>query len=202
MKIKEAEFVISNTDIKKCPQDEIPEFAFIGRSNVGKSSLINMLCDIKGLAKTSSQPGKTQCINHFSINKKQMYWVDLPGYGYARISLKEREKWQKMIQTYILKRPNLLYIFVLVDGRIPAQKSDVEFINWLGENNIPLAIVITKADKESITLIRKNTESLKKALLVTWASIPPLFLSSALTGAGKVDMLTFMEQSLQFLQEK
>ena len=148
MEIKKAAFVVSNSDYRKCPSDGLPEFAFIGRSNVGKSSLINMLTGVKGLAKTSVKPGKTQLINHFLING-DWYLVDLPGYGYARTSKTSREKWQKMIVDYLLKRESLVNVFVLVDSRIPPQKIDLEFIDFLGRNGVPLSIVFTKIDKQN-----------------------------------------------------
>ncbi|MDE5606176.1 MAG: ribosome biogenesis GTP-binding protein YihA/YsxC [Bacteroidales bacterium] len=201
MQIKEAEFVISNTDYRKCPKTDVPEFAFIGRSNVGKSSLINMLCGNKALAKTSSQPGKTQCINHFSINKNTMYWVDLPGYGYARTSKESREKWRKMTYDYLEYRENLACVFVLVDGRHEPQKSDVAFINWLGEHGVPLAIVATKADKTSQNEVQHNLALLKRVLSATWESLPPIFMTSALNATGKAELLDYMADTLKSLQE-
>lgn len=202
MQIKEAEFVISNTDYRKCPKTDVPEFAFIGRSNVGKSSLINMLCGNKALAKTSSQPGKTQCINHFSINKNTMYWVDLPGYGYARTSKESREKWRKMTYDYLEYRENLACVFVLVDGRHEPQKSDVAFINWLGEHGVPLAIVATKADKTSQNEVQHNLALLKRVLSATWESLPPIFMTSALNATGKAELLDYMANTLKSLQEE
>ncbi len=201
MQIKTAEFVISNTDYRKCPETDIPEFAFIGRSNVGKSSLINMLCGDRTLAKTSSQPGKTQCINHFSINKGEMYWVDLPGYGYARISKEARAKWQKMTYDYLQYRKNLMCVFVLVDGRLEPQKSDVAFINWLGEHGVPLAIVATKADKTSLNEVQHNLAALKRTLSATWESLPPVFLTSALNATGQKELLDYMAGIVKALQE-
>ncbi|MDE6308414.1 MAG: ribosome biogenesis GTP-binding protein YihA/YsxC [Bacteroidales bacterium] len=201
MQIKEAEFVISNTDYRKCPKTDVPEFAFIGRSNVGKSSLINMLCGNKALAKTSSQPGKTQCINLFSINKNTMYWVDLPGYGYARTSKESREKWRKMTYDYLEYRENLACVFVLVDGRHEPQKSDVAFINWLGEHGVPLAIVATKADKTSQNEVQHNLALLKRVLSATWESLPPIFMTSALNATGKAELLDYMADTLKSLQE-
>lgn len=201
MQVREAQFVISNTDYKKCPKTEVPEFAFIGRSNVGKSSLINMLCGNKALAKTSSQPGKTQCINHFSINRDKMYWVDLPGYGYARISKEAREKWRKMTYDYLQYRDNLMCVFVLVDGRHEPQKSDVAFINWLGEHGVPLAIVATKADKTSLNEVHHNLAALKRTLSDTWESLPPIFLTSALNATGKKELLDYMAKIVEMMRE-
>lgn len=201
MQIKEAEFVISNTDYRKCPKTDVPEFAFIGRSNVGKSSLINMLCGNKTLAKTSSQPGKTQCINHFLINKNMMYWVDLPGYGYARTSKESRDKWRKMTYDYLEFRENLACVFVLVDGRLEPQKSDVAFINWLGEHGVPLAIVATKADKTSQNEVQHNLAALKRALSATWESLPPIFMTSALNATGKAELLDYMAAVVETMRE-
>ena len=201
MQVREAQFVISNTDYKKCPKTEVPEFAFIGRSNVGKSSLINMLCGNKALAKTSSQPGKTQCINHFIIDRDKMYWVDLPGYGYARISKEAREKWRKMTYDYLQYRDNLMCVFVLVDGRHEPQKSDVAFINWLGEHGVPLAIVATKADKTSLNEVHHNLAALKRTLSATWESLPPIFLTSALNATGKKELLDYMAEIVETMRE-
>ena len=163
MEVKSAEFIISNSDYRKCPDTTLPEYAFIGRSNVGKSSLINMLTNNKNLAKTSVKPGKTQLINHFLINK-QWYLVDLPGYGYARIAKTSRQKWQKMIQDYFLKRKQLINVFVLIDSRIEPQKIDLEFINFLGENGIPLSIIFTKIDKQKQREVVANVAAFKRAL--------------------------------------
>ena len=163
MEVKSAEFIISNSDYRKCPDTTLPEYAFIGRSNVGKSSLINMLTNNKNLAKTSVKPGKTQLINHFLINK-QWYLVDLPGYGYARIAKTSRQKWQKMIQDYFLKRKQLINVFVLIDSRIEPQKIDLEFINFLGENGIPLSIIFTKIDKQKQREVVAYVAAFKRAL--------------------------------------
>lgn len=192
MEIKEAVFLKSSPSIKECPNPDRPEFAFIGRSNVGKSSLINMLCNRKKLAKTSSTPGKTQLINHFTINE-QWYLVDLPGYGFAKVSKKQRESFNKMIHGYILNRKNLLNTFVLVDSRIPAQKIDLEFIQTLGENGIPLSIVFTKADKSKTTQLQKNLAAYKKELKKHWEDLPPLFLTSAETKAGQEELLGYID---------
>lgn len=191
MKIKSAEFVISNTDIAKCPLPDKPEYAFIGRSNVGKSSLINMLTDRKKLAKTSQTPGKTQLINHFLIND-EWYLVDLPGYGYAKASKKERIKWDQFIRKYLNTRPNLLYTFVLIDSRIKAQKVDLEFMEMLGIKGIPFIIVFTKIDKLSSSVMNKNITSYKKEMLKSWAELPIMILSSATTRVGRDEVLNMI----------
>ena len=164
MRITSAEFVISNQDVKKCPSTGLPEYAFIGRSNVGKSSLINMLTGRKKLAKTSSTPGKTQLINHFLIDE-QWYLVDLPGYGYAKVSKKERSKWEKFIQDYLLNRENLVCVFVLLDSRIEAQKIDLEFMEWCGEKGVPFAMVFTKTDKLPSHKLNKNLKAYQQTML-------------------------------------
>lgn len=192
MEVKDAKFLKSSPSIKECPNPDRPEFAFIGRSNVGKSSLINMLCNRKKLAKTSSTPGKTQLINHFTINE-QWYLVDLPGYGFAKVSKKQREVFNKMIHEYILNRKNLMNTFVLVDSRIPAQKIDLEFIQTLGENSIPLSIVFTKADKSKTTQLQKNLAAYKKELKKHWEDLPPLFLTSAESKVGKEEVLGYID---------
>lgn len=176
-----------------CPQDTKPEYAFIGRSNVGKSSLINMLTNHKKLAKTSATPGKTLLINHFLINR-EWYLVDLPGYGYAKRSKKEIQKLDQMIRGYILQREQLVNVFVLVDVRLEPQKIDLEFIQWLGESSIPFAIVFTKADKLSVPKVNANVEAYKKVLLETWEELPPLFLTSAEKRQGRDDVLDYIEQ--------
>jgi GTP-binding protein len=192
VEVKDAKFLKSSPSIKECPNPDRPEFAFIGRSNVGKSSLINMLCNRKKLAKTSSTPGKTQLINHFTINE-QWYLVDLPGYGFAKVSKKQREVFNKMIHEYILNRKNLMNTFVLVDSRIPAQKIDLEFIQTLGENSIPLSIVFTKADKSKTTQLQKNLAAYKKELKKHWEDLPPLFLTSAESKVGKEEVLGYID---------
>ncbi|MBR1769412.1 MAG: YihA family ribosome biogenesis GTP-binding protein [Bacteroidales bacterium] len=189
MKIKQAEFVISSAKLSQCPTGDKSEFAFIGRSNVGKSSLINMLCERKSLAKTSSTPGKTQLINHFIINN-EWYLVDLPGYGYAQVGKTEREKWMKMIKDYLLKRENLLTVFVLVDSRLEPQKIDIEFINFLGENSVPLQIIFTKTDKQSNAKTNTNTALFKEKLSETWEECPKFHLSSSQNGTGKEEILS------------
>ena len=193
MKIKSAEFVISNTDLEKCPKPDRPEYAFIGRSNVGKSSLINMLTDRNKLAKTSGKPGKTQLINHFIINDA-WYLVDLPGYGWAQVSKVLKEKWDKMIRDYLLGRENLYNVFILVDSRIPPQKIDLEFINWLGENGIPFSIIFTKADKRNSSKTQSAVATFKKTLKATWEELPPMFVSSSVSKTGQKEILSFISE--------
>lgn len=193
MIIKSAEFIQSVTEWKKCPTPNLPEYAFIGRSNVGKSSLINMLMKNKKLAKTSSKPGKTQTINHFLINKN-WYLVDLPGYGYASISKSMREKWQKMIHDYLTKRENLQVVFVLVDSRLEPQKIDLEFINKLGEEGVPFAIIFTKTDKISTSKIQSNVQKFYNKLSENWEEMPYRLLSSAESGKGRDEILDFIDQ--------
>jgi GTP-binding protein len=193
MIIKSATFLQSVADWRQCPEAHLPEYAFIGRSNVGKSSLINMLVNNSKLAKTSSKPGKTQTINHFLINKN-WYLVDLPGYGYASISKAMRDKWQKMISDYLLYRENLQVVFVLVDSRIEPQTIDLDFIDNLGEQGIPFAIIFTKADKLSSAKIQSHVQRFKNRLLETWETLPPTFVSSAETKKGKEEILQYIEQ--------
>lgn len=192
MTIRKALFVVSNSDYRKCPTDGRPEYAFIGRSNVGKSSLINMLTGVNGLAKTSSKPGKTQLINHFLIND-EWYLVDLPGYGYARTSKNSREQWQKMVSNYFLHRETLTNVFVLIDSRIPPQKIDLEFIGFLGRNEIPLTIVFTKIDKEKQREVMGNVKAFKQALLEEWEELPEMLLTSSITGQGRDAVLGNIE---------
>jgi GTP-binding protein len=196
MKITSAEFIISNTDFTKCPQPMMPEFAFIGRSNVGKSSLINMLVNKKGLAKISGSPGKTQTINHFKINEK-WYLVDLPGYGFAKISHTIKATWEKMIQDYLKFRKNLSSIFVLIDSRLEPQKNDLSFINWLGENNIAFAVVFTKSDKQTKNKTQRNISIFCNELLKTWETLPVYFISSSETGEGKEEILNYIENIIK-----
>jgi GTP-binding protein len=193
MKITKSEFVVSNTDVLKCPDSNLPEYAFIGRSNVGKSSLINSLCGRKGLAKISSTPGKTQLINHFLIND-QWYLVDLPGYGYAKVSKTERKKFERFIWSYILKREQLTNLFVLVDVRHEAMKIDLDFIRKLGENGIPFSIVFTKADKLSSSKLNKSVMSYKRKLLLEWEVLPVMFVTSSVTNLGKDDLLNYIDK--------
>lgn len=192
MEIKNVKYLQSVVDWKKCPTANLPEFAFIGRSNVGKSSLINMLANNKNLAKTSSKPGKTQTINHFIVDNR-WYLVDLPGYGYAHISKTMREKWAKMILDYIQKRENLQLVFILVDSRIEPQKIDLEFIDKMGELMIPFAIIFTKSDKNSSQKTIQNIENYKKTLLNNWEELPNLFISSAVNKKGKNEILDFID---------
>lgn len=192
MKIKNACFVISNSDVKLCPKPDKPEYAFIGRSNVGKSSLINMLTDQKKLAKTSSRPGKTQLINHFLIDNS-WYLVDLPGYGYAKVSKKDKEQFQSYIVDYVLKRENLYCLFVLIDSRHEPQKIDLEFMGWLGEKEVPFAIIFTKADKMGKNKLAENLTNYKNELLNSWDELPPIMVSSAEQRMGKDDILSFID---------
>ena len=193
MKIKSAEFVISNTDVKKCPKEPYPEYAFIGRSNVGKSSLINMITNHKSLAKTSGKPGKTQLINHFIINKS-WFLVDLPGYGYAQVSKDKRRTFQKFIRDYFDKRMQLACSFVLIDSRHEPQKIDLEFMQLLGERGIPFCIVFTKADKLNKNALEKNISHYKKILLETWEEVPTYFITSSSTSLGNEEILKFIDQ--------
>lgn len=192
MEINKAEFIISNTDYKKSPEPTKPEYAFIGRSNVGKSSLINMLTNQKGLAKTSGTPGKTQLINHFLIND-QWYLVDLPGYGYAKVSKKARQKFDSINTQYILNRQNLINLFVLIDCRHEPQKIDLEFMGWLGEKGIPFSIIFTKIDKLGSSSLQKNIAKYRKTLLKQWEEMPKHFISSATSKAGKTELLNYIE---------
>ncbi len=201
MIIKSAEFVISNTDIRLCPKDDKPEYAFIGRSNVGKSSLINMLCDKKGLAMTSSKPGKTVLMNHFIINK-EWYIVDLPGYGYAKISKAMRVKLKKIIDTYILNRTQLTNLFVLIDCRHEAQAIDLEFMEWLGISGVPFSIVFTKSDKLSQKQLGEKLKAYKEKLLETWEELPPIFVTSSEKRIGKEELLNYIEQINETLKNQ
>ena len=191
--IKSAEFVISNSDVRKCPQDGKPEYAFIGRSNVGKSSLINMLTRRKKLAMTSATPGKTLLINHFIIND-EWYLVDLPGYGYAKRSKTQNEQLEHIISSYILDREAMTLLFVLIDCRHEPQKIDLEFFQWLGENGVPFSIIFTKADKLTKTALALNIESYKKRLLEEWEELPPVFVTSSETSLGRDEILQYIAQ--------
>ena len=193
MEIRKATFVVSNSDYRKCPEPSLPEYAFIGRSNVGKSSLINMLTGVKDLAKTSGRPGKTQLINHFLIND-QWYLVDLPGYGYARTSKTSRERWKRMISDYMLHREGLVNVFVLVDSRIPPQAIDLEFIHFLGSNGIPLSIVFTKVDKQRQRDIAATVNAYKQTLAQEWEELPPIFLTSSATRYGRAPLLAYIDE--------
>ena len=192
MEIKSAEFVISNTDIQKCPEGNKPEYAFIGRSNVGKSSLINMLTNRKGLAMTSQTPGKTLLINHFIINNA-WYLVDLPGYGYAQHGKEMRAKLRQIIESYIMGREQLTCLFVLIDCRHEAQKIDLEFMEWLGENGVPFSIIFTKIDKISKGRLQENVKAYKEKLLETWEELPPIFYSSAEKKEGREEILDYID---------
>lgn len=196
MTFKTAEFVVSSADFKKCPSGDRPEYAFIGRSNVGKSSLINMLTNHKNLAKTSSKPGKTQLINHFLVDKK-WYLVDLPGYGWSKVSKEKKKMWQGMITNYLLHRENLYLLFILLDSRHPPQPIDVEFIRWVGEKGIPMAIVMTKTDKLSKNKVLRNKSLLEQTLKQDWEVLPRIFLSSALNKAGKLEISDYIRSTSQ-----
>lgn len=191
IEIKSARFVISNTDISKCPMDGKPEYAFIGRSNVGKSSLINMLTRHSKLAMTSSMPGKTMLINHFIING-EWYLVDLPGYGYAKRSKTQTRTLEHIITSYILDREQMTQLFVLVDARHEPQKIDLEFFEWLGENSVPFAIIFTKADKLKKTELKSNIEAYKNRLLEQWEELPPTFVTSSETALGREELLNYI----------
>lgn len=193
MQISDAKYMVSCPDSKSCPDTNIPEYAFIGRSNVGKSSLINMLTGRKNLAKTSQTPGKTLYINFFSINNGEWNIVDLPGYGYAARSRKQKESIGTMINDYILNRQQMTCLFLLIDSRHAPQKIDMEFMEWLGENSIPFAIVFTKLDKLSTTAATRNIETYKKHLLQYWEELPPIFMTSSETRKGKDDLLNYIE---------
>ena len=194
MKIKTAEFIISNSEVDKCPKDILPEYAFIGRSNVGKSSLINMITNHKNLAKTSGKPGKTQLINHFIINKN-WFLVDLPGYGYARVSKTAKKKFQKFITNYFEKRQQLVSAFVLVDIRHEPQKIDLEFMQWMGEHQIPFSIVFTKADKLKPKAIERNVKDYEKIMLNTWEEMPQHFITSSSKSIGRDDILQYIDET-------
>lgn len=191
MIIRDARFVTSSAQLGQCPPPTLPEYAFIGRSNVGKSSLLNRLTGHSKLAKTSSTPGKTQLINHFLINDA-WYLVDLPGYGYAKVSQREREKWQQLIRAYLRRRETLACCFVLIDSRIPPQQVDLNFLRYLGEQNIPFVLVFTKADKQSGVRTEELVTTYKAQLLETWAELPPLFVTSSETGLGRDELLAFI----------
>ncbi|MCX8492154.1 MAG: ribosome biogenesis GTP-binding protein YihA/YsxC [Cyclobacteriaceae bacterium] len=195
MIIKSAEFVISNTDYQKCPEATRPEFAFIGRSNVGKSSLINMLVEQKKLAKVSGTPGKTQTINHFIINQK-WFLVDLPGYGYAKLSKEDRWNFGKMIESFLRNRQNLFCTFILIDSRLPLQNIDLDFINWMGKHKLPIALVLTKTDKLKQSELGKSKFNIESALLKSWEELPPLFITSSEKKSGRDKLLSFIEDAI------
>lgn len=194
MKIKTSKFLMSNTKLDACPKPNKPEYAFIGRSNVGKSSLINMLTGRKSLAKISGKPGKTQLINHFIINET-WYLVDLPGYGYAKIAKSQRDNWVQFVLNYIRNRENLLCLFVLIDARIDPQKIDLEFIEMLGENGIPFNLIFTKTDKITANQTQKNIATFKEKILESWEEMPGYFISSARTAFGKDEILEFIDKT-------
>lgn len=193
MKIDKAEYLISNARVDKCPDTQAPEYAFIGRSNVGKSSLINMLTGRKALAKTSQTPGKTLLINHFSINDGQWYIVDLPGYGYAARGKKQRDEIRRIIEEYVLYRPQMTTLFVLVDSRHEPQKIDLEFMEWLGENGVPFSIVFTKADKLGPRVLESNVAVYRKVLSRQWEELPPMFVTSSANASGRDVLLGYIE---------
>ena len=192
MEITNAEFIISNTDVRKCPAGNLPEYAFIGRSNVGKSSLINMLTGRKGLAMTSATPGKTMLINHFLINRS-WYIVDLPGYGYAKRGFKGQEQIRNIIESYILQRPQMTSLFVLIDSRHEPQSIDLQFIEWLGENGIPFSLVFTKADKLKAGKLKANVERSLKKLEEQWEELPPCFVTASESRQGRKEILDYIE---------
>tara|TARA_B110000503_G_scaffold142495_1_gene239483 strand:- start:1654 stop:2253 length:600 start_codon:yes stop_codon:yes gene_type:complete len=194
MVIHSAEFLISNTDIAKCPAPDKPEYAFIGRSNVGKSSLINMVCERTKLAKTSQTPGKTQLINHFAIND-EIYFVDLPGFGFAKSSKQNRNIWSKFTHQFLKTRENLLCTFVLIDSRLKPQKIDLEFMEWMGINRLPFVIIFTKIDKLSSSVLNKNITHYKKELLKTWEELPPSILTSSTTKFGREEFWKLIEET-------
>jgi len=199
MNITKAEFLMSNSDVTKCPKANKPEYAFIGRSNVGKSSLINMITDHKNLAKISGKPGKTQLINHFLINK-DWYLVDLPGYGFAKVAKSTRQRFSKLIFNYIETRENLINLFVLVDCRHEPQAKDSEFMEWLGINGIPFSIIFTKADKLTKRKLAENMKAYEQEMLKKWEEMPPYFISSASTGLGKDEILSFIDRANSTVQ--
>lgn len=194
MIVKTAKFIVSNSYYQSCPKPDKPEYAFIGRSNVGKSSLINKITGIKGLAKTSGKPGKTQLINHFIVND-EWYLVDLPGYGYASIPLKVKKKWETMISGYLQTRKNLLIIFVLIDVRHSPQKKDIDFIENLAEHQMPFALIFTKSDKLTSRKLKENLAAYRKHLSESWEELPPNFVTSSETGLGAEEILDFIEQT-------
>jgi len=200
MVIKSAEFIVSNTDPQKCPPSDKPEFAFIGRSNVGKSSLINMLVERKKLAKVSSTPGKTQTINHFIINEG-WYLVDLPGYGYAKLSKESRWNFGKMIESYLENRENLFCTFILIDSRLPLQNIDLDFIIWMGKKNLPIAVVLTKTDKLKQSDLGKSKFNIESALLKSWEELPPVFITSSEKKSGRDKLLAFIDEAIRNANE-
>jgi GTP-binding protein len=194
MNNRRAAFVISAADVTGCPQPRLPEYAFFGRSNVGKSSLINMITGVKNLARTSATPGKTQLLNYYSVDEDTWYLVDLPGYGYAKVSKKSRRNWEKIIREYLVQRTSLIYTFILVDTRHDPQSSDLELINWMGEQGLPFCLVFTKADKISRKAVKRNVDVYKNVLSEKWEELPPIFITSSHSGEGKAEINSFIEQ--------
>lgn len=194
MQIHSSQYLISSPNLKQCPAPDFPEYAFIGRSNVGKSSLINMLANRKQLARSSSTPGKTQLINYFLINQA-WFFVDLPGYGYAKVSKSRRKQWGQMIEEYILGRTNLVYLFVLIDSRIPPQDIDLDFLNWLGHNQIPFVILFTKSDKLNPKQLQTSMQNFTHKLSATWAELPKLITTSAINKQGRAEILDLILQT-------
>jgi GTP-binding protein len=193
MNNRRAAFVISAADVTGCPQPRLPEYAFFGRSNVGKSSLINMITGVKNLARTSATPGKTQLLNYYMVDEDTWYLVDLPGYGYAKVSKKSRRNWEKIIREYLVQRTSLIYTFILVDTRHDPQASDLELINWMGEQGLPFCLVFTKADKISRKAVKRNVEVYKNVLSENWEELPPVFITSSHSGEGKAEINSFIE---------
>ncbi len=201
LEVKHAKYIISSPEVKLCPKLTVPEVAFIGRSNVGKSSIINMLSNRTDLAKISRSPGKTQMINHFEINKAELYWVDLPGYGFAKVSQTRRNSWTKMIWDYLEQRENLATIFVLIDSRHGPQQIDIDFINKLGEKQIPFTLLFTKADKSSQLDVQKNVKAFMQKMLSYWDELPPHFVTSAVKTHGRKEVLNYMAEVANLKKE-
>jgi len=195
MNNRRAAFVISAADVTGCPHAHLPEYAFFGRSNVGKSSLINMITGVKNLARTSSTPGKTQLLNYYSVDEDTWYLVDLPGYGYAKVSKKSRKNWEKIIREYLIQRKTLVYTFILVDVRHEPQKSDLDLINWMGEKGLPFCLVFTKSDKVSRKAVHINIDAYKKVLSENWEELPTMFTTSSHSGEGKSEINSFIALS-------
>lgn len=201
MIIKEAKFVVSSTKVENCPKPSLPEYAFIGRSNVGKSSLINLLTNRKSLARISKTPGKTQLINHFLIDDV-WYLVDLPGYGFAKVPVGKKNEWNRMIQNYVLKRVSLICLFVLIDSRHDPQKNDLHFMKFLGTNQIPFALIFTKTDKLKKTELKRNLDNYKKEMLKTWDFLPPIFEVSTATRIGRIEILDYISELNKSINHK
>ena len=201
MRISSAKFIASYNNVKSCPDSDLPEYAFIGRSNVGKSSLINMLTGNNKLAKTSSTPGKTQLLNQFLINEEWLL-MDMPGFGWARVSKTDKAKWELMNQEYLLRRMNLCNLFLLIDSRLPPQKIDIEFLTWAGEKQIPLSIVFTKADKQSKGATQASVAAFKREMARDWVFLPPMFITSSADKRGKDEILNYIEEANKLFYEK